>query len=139
MAGVAETVRLLGGIASTGELLRRGIPRDWIRMAVDYGRILRVRRGWFASLDIPEVALQARRAGGRLACVSALKFHRQAEQGHAALHIAVSRHSSRLVSAIEGREVVIHWCRREPSGDALAVSVEEAWAQRARCRALRHG
>ncbi|CAN5137563.1 hypothetical protein BH11ACT4_BH11ACT4_08020 [soil metagenome] len=139
VANVAETIRQLGGIASTGELLQRGLPRDWIRMAANYGRVRRIRRGWFACLDVPLEAIEARRVGGRLGCASALAHHGVLAQTDAALHISVPRNSSRLRLDRASREVVVHWCRGEPVGDALAVPVDEAWAQRAHCRALRGG
>lgn len=138
MPNVDEAVQLCGGIASTADLLAWRIPRDWIRMAVNYGRIVRIRRGWFASLDTPPEAIEARRVGGRLACTSALEYHGVFEKADPALHVAVPIYLSRLRAAAGSRPVVVHWYRREPKGDALAVSVEEAWAQRARCRAL-HG
>lgn len=137
MPSIAETVQLLGGMVATHELLARGISRDWIQMAVNYGRILRVRRGWFASLDTPAAAMQARRAGGRLACISALHHYGLVDMEDAAVHIAVPHAASRLPEIVDERRVVIHWYRRDPGGDALAISQNEALAQRARCRALR--
>lgn len=133
---VDATVRRLGGIATTAELLGRGITPDLIRMAVDYGTVVRIRRGWVANVDVPERAIAARRVGGQLACVSALDHHGVLSQTDHALHIAVPARSSRLRP---GREtVVLHWSRADPTGDRLAVSIEEAWKQAAACRALDH-
>ena len=137
MVHVAESIRQLGGIASTAELIARGHQPDWIRMAVDYGRIIRIRRGWFAAVDTPTAAIEARRVGGRLACVSALVFHGVSIEDDPALHVAVAGNASRLRPPFEARAIVVHWQRGATAGGRLAVAVGDAWAQRARCRALR--
>lgn len=155
MYTVADAVRELGGIASTAQLLAHRQPVDAIRMAVDYRKIIRIRRGWFASLDTPAEAIMARRIGGRLGCVSALTFHGIQADGRfpglavdevavegvpvdheAALHVAVAANASRLRLS-PGRPVVIHWMRASPGVGALAVPVALAWRQYGQCQALR--
>jgi ribokinase len=98
-----------------------------------YGVIRRIRRGWYASLDAPEIAVRARHAGGRLACVSALEYHGAGPPSDA-IHIDVPR-SSQRPALTEG--VVVHWSRRTLAGDEVAVSVAEARLQAARCRYVR--
>jgi hypothetical protein len=58
------------------------------------------------------------------------------------LHVGVPRTASRLRGALTYKEksareteiaVILHWSRREPTGDRLAVSVSEALAQAHAC------
>lgn len=115
-------------IASHAQLLAAGVSEVSIDVGVAYRRIRRIRRGWYASLDAPELAVRAREAGGRLACVSALEYHGVGEPSDV-LHVDVPRSSKGVRGA-----AVAHWSRRERAGDAFAVSVEEAAAQAARCK-----
>jgi len=118
------------GIASTARLLAAGVTKVSIDVDMSYGAIRRIRRGWYASLDAAPLAVRARQAGGRLACVSALEY---LGVGPAApeLHIAVPR-SSAPPARREG--LVVHWSRRAVAGDEISVTEAEARAQAARCR-----
>ncbi len=125
-----------------GELVRKGYPADHVRLLAEYGRILRVRRGWYACNDVDPLAIRACRVGGRLACVSALAFHGLCPAEAGRLHVGVPRTASRLRDALTYKEksageteiaVILHWSRREPTGDRLAVSVSEALAQAHAC------
>lgn len=137
MTSIEETLRELGGIATTGELMQRGFESDHLLLFARYGRIIRVRKGWFASKDIDEQVVDAVRAGGRLACLSALAYHGLAAPDPTTLHIAVHRSASRLRRAPrEGVTVVVHWSRSAPSGNRQSVRVSEAVAQARAC--LRH-
>lgn len=71
----AEVVDSLGGVASRDELLAALLDPADIDMSLYYGKILRVRRGWYASVNAPAAALKALRVGGRLACISALAWY----------------------------------------------------------------
>jgi hypothetical protein len=131
---VHESVRLLGGVARTSELLRLGHEAEWIRMAVYYGRIIRIRRGVFGNLDLPAAVIDAWRVGGRLACVSALEHHGVIKRTNRPPHVHVERNASRLRLR---PGVVVHSSRRARTGDRWAVSVEQALRQALRCVAIR--
>lgn len=118
------------GIGSTARLHSIGIHKSNIEVALFYGAIRRICRGWYASPDASELAVLARQAGGRLACCSALEYHGEGPPT-GALHIDVHR-SGRRPPPREG--LVVHWSRRRRAGDEVAISVEEARAQAARCR-----
>jgi hypothetical protein len=140
------------GIATLQEFLTAGLDRELVRMAVDYGRIVRIRKGWYGVTDLTDDVVRAVRVGGRLGCVSALNFHGAIElaPGLAArtehtLHVSVHRGAVRLrhsdagklgVPVREDRGTQVHWTR-SVTGDRRAVSIEAALAQAARCTLLR--
>ncbi|MFZ2963903.1 MAG: type IV toxin-antitoxin system AbiEi family antitoxin domain-containing protein [Rhodoglobus sp.] len=124
-------LRDLGGIARTSELLALGYDRRRIEGAVAYGRLIRVRKGWYAERDLPDDVLEAVRIGGRLACVSALTHHGILPGGDGALHVEVPANASRL--RLPDREVVLHWSGVAAEGTRLAVGVAAALAQSAWC------
>jgi hypothetical protein len=125
-------LRELDGIARTSELLALGYDRRRIEMAVAYGRMIRVRRGWYAERGLPGDVIDAIRIGGRLACVSALAHHGILADAGGPLHLEVPSNASRLRTA--GREVVLHWTGAASEGTRVAVGVAAALAQSARCR-----
>ena len=127
----------LDGIATLRELLRSGVDRDTIWLAARYGRILRIRKGWYGLLDLDQRVLQACRIGGRLGCVSALDFHQPPGQEHRelespVLHVSVPRGAARLKYSKDDPSIRIHWTRNQ-TGDRRAVSIGTALAQAARC------
>jgi len=118
------------GLVRTRELLAIGMDDEWIRIARNYGAFVHVRHGWWALPGTPERLLQAWRAGGRLACVSALAFHGVSLDLGGPLHIEVAAGSKGALQP--GTRV--HWSTSQSNGDRRAVSVEVAWRQAARCR-----
>ena len=78
------------GLVRTSELLAAGDEPEWIRISRNYGRLIHVRKGWWALPGTPAVVLAAWRAGGRLACVSALSFHGATLEIGDMLHIEVA-------------------------------------------------
>jgi len=130
---VIPALTLLGGIASLKELYAAGCwPHYAVEMAHYYGKILRVRIGWYALLETPSPVLRAWRIGGRLACVSALQLHGQLEVA-GPLHIVFPRGASRL-RALEPS--VMHWTRRPLPPGRGAVPDEMAIRQAASCAHL---
>jgi hypothetical protein len=125
----ADVVDRLGGVASRDELLAAQLDPADIDMSLYYGKILRVRRGWYASVNAPAAALRALRVGGRLACVSALAWY-DGELVEEPIHVLVRRGASRL-----GPGAVVHWTRRELGGSRLMVDEQVASVQAATCRA----
>jgi hypothetical protein len=135
MHTVERQVRLLGGIASTAELRSAGFEDEWIRMSVGYGRIRRIRQGWYATHEVPAESFAAWRIGGRLDCVSAARHHGLWVPSADELHVRIPANCARvrLPSESEPR-VVLHWSRRLPQGTRLAVSLTEALATIRRCQ-----
>lgn len=74
MDAVARCVSL-GGVASTSELRVGGCRREEISAAVDSGSLIRVRRGTYASPQLPAEAIVSLSHGGPLCCASAARAH----------------------------------------------------------------
>jgi hypothetical protein len=136
MQFVLDALEKRGGVATTGQLARLGVDRQRLDIAYMYRRIVRIKRGVWALPSVPPNVIAAHRAGGRLACVSALAFHGVIEDTHSGLHIAAPSWVTRWRSPQRADHIVAHWSRRRAAGDCLAVSVETAWAQFALCRAV---
>ena len=128
MLGEENYIRLVGGLARTSELYAAGFWQSLLQWSMWYGTIVHVSRGWWATPDTPELAIRARRAGGRLACVSALQLYGE-PVGDDVLHVAFERSSK----GPRHPDVVAHWSRRRLPGTRLAVSVEVAREQAERC------
>ena len=133
MHPVERIVRELGGIASTAEILRRGYDTTTIRLVSDYGRIRRLRQGWYGVPELADDAARAWAVGGPLACVSAAIHHGLWTDEEAGLHVRVPGHASRLRIADQA-SVVVHWSYGPATGTRLAVSVDEALATIRRCQ-----
>ena len=118
------------GLVRTSELIAIGENDELIRIANNYGAIIRVRHGWYALPGTSATLLRAWKARGRLACVSALAFHGVILDGGDPLHIDVAADSKGARSP----DLVVHWSRDQSNGDRRAVSVEVATRQASRCR-----
>ncbi|MHC5796710.1 type IV toxin-antitoxin system AbiEi family antitoxin domain-containing protein [Lacisediminihabitans sp. FW035] len=142
MSSVELRIRELGGIATTGELSARGYDPRHLLVLAEFGRIVRIRKGWYANNDVDETVILARRVGGVLACMSALAHYGWCEPEQGVLHVSVQRSASRLRPPHDLRRpradarstrVIVHWSRRPPTGDRQAVSLGEAIAQAHSC------
>jgi predicted transcriptional regulator of viral defense system len=132
MAILHDRIEALGGAITTRELAAIGYTKDVIEGALARRTLIRARRGWYvAGASAPEV-LDAIRAGGRLACTSALAHHGFTASASAALHVEVPANASRL--RLGGRTFVVHWAARPSAGDRRAVSIASALGQASRCR-----
>lgn len=80
-SGFDPVIRRLGGIASRRELRRAGWVETELWFAWSYGNLDRIRIGWYASSDLPADARAAWKAGGPLACESALAHYGMLDQG----------------------------------------------------------
>ena len=69
-----------------------------ISAAVDDGRMIRVRRGWYAASDAPEDIVRAVRVGGSLTSLSATSLTTIWTPPDTQLHVAIPRNASRLRS-----------------------------------------
>lgn len=123
-----QAIAHLGGHASKGELLDLGCDETFIKLCLWYRTILSTRRGWYALPGTPPAIMGALRAGGRLACISALAHHLGREPREP-LHIVVPYGASRL-----GKGVVVHWSRRPIAGSRLVVDEVVARRQAEGCR-----
>lgn len=130
---VARRIGAMGGIASTGQLRAAGIERMLLDVSLQYGMIARVRKGWFATWDVPEVVRLAWRVGGRVACVTALELHGELLPTATELHVEVSRGASRL-RALPDREVIVHWCRHPVGEGRLVAPLALAREQARHCK-----
>lgn len=102
-------------------------------LSLQYGTITRIRRGWFATWEVPEAVRPAWRVGGRVACVTALELHGELLPTSAELHVEVTRGASRLRS-VPDRQVVVHWSRQPAGGDRHVVPLACAREQALHCR-----
>jgi hypothetical protein len=101
---------------------------------------VRIRKGWYANREVDDAVIQARRVGGRLACMSALAHYGWCEPEPGVLHVSVPRSASRLRSAADPRRasrdevtVILHWSRYQSGGGRQAVTLGEAIAQAHGC------
>lgn len=148
MMSVKSSIRSLGGIAKKGELLARGHSADAVYAATLDGSIVRIRKGWYGTSDLPEATVRAVRVGGRLACLSAAAHYGLWVPDSSTLHVGVPRRGSRLRTADDHRKrlaehpddpITVHWTRAESAGDRHAVSLTEALDQVFRCEGVRPG
>ena len=123
-------VEYFGGHASRRELLSVGCDDTFIKLCLGYRTILPTRRGWYALPGTPAPIIRALRAGGRLACVSALTWYAGCPvPEEEPVHILVPYGASRL-----GRDAVVHWTRGPLPVDRLVVPRGLAELQAERCR-----
>ena len=120
------------GLVRTSELIAIGESDETIRIAGNYGTLIRVRRGWWALPGTSPRLLLAWRAGGRLACVSALAYYGEIPHATEQLHVEVPATSRGARSP----GYIVHWSRNQANGDRRAVSVEVAWRQTVACRGV---
>ena len=131
MHPVERAIIDLGGIASAAEILERRCTRDMIKLVAEYGRVRRVRHGWYASADVSDDSFRAWKAGGRLTCISAAAQLGLWPYRPEMLHVRVAANASRVERS---PNVVLHWSRGPATGTRLAVSVDEALATIRRCQ-----
>lgn len=90
-----SVIRLISmdfGVYSTKELLRRGSSTWQIRRHTQTGVLVGLRRGWYATATADPDVVAAVRAGGVLACVSALRKHKLwVAPGYRQVHIRSTR------------------------------------------------
>jgi hypothetical protein len=130
MLGIDREINERGGLLRTSELYALGFWQSIVQWSNWYGTIIHVCKGWWATKDTPPAVIAARRAGGRLACVSALA-HYGVGEGDGLLHVALGRSGKHP----HAPGVVVHWSRRNLPGDRQAVSLEVAREQAERCKA----
>lgn len=81
---------MTNGLLSTRDLRAGGLSSRAIRESVASGRLMRLRRGWFAVEGASPDLITAGRVGGRLSCVRALRLHGCWVPESTELHVRVS-------------------------------------------------
>jgi len=126
--------------ATTHDLRAAGWTRRGIARAVDAGDLIRVRRGHYATARTPETVIRAIRVGGRLGCVSELRYRGVWVLDDGALHVQVAGHTSDLrhpdagtAPMPAGSEVRLHWHDEAEPGPAGHASAVDALADASRC------
>ncbi len=95
----------LGHVATSRQLAARNVTPAALRLAVQRGRVIRLRRGVYGCTHLDRSMARAARIGGAVSCVSLLGAH-GVWAGHSGqLHLQVPPHSS--VTATSGTR--IHW------------------------------
>lgn len=136
-----ELVIELGGVVRTARLRMLGISRRALESAVAAGHLIRIRRGWVATINADPVLVAAARAGVVVSCISqaerlGLWVHETPEKFHVGAdpkgaggkteraHVhwsrpVVPRHPDALVDPIENVLALVADC--EPFEQALAT------------------
>jgi len=96
MSDLLTKLELMGEIARVRTLRRLGETDASLRAAIAGGEVVRPRRGWVASRKADHDQLRAIVAGGRIACVSALRHLGVWSGVDDALHLAVPRSTPRV-------------------------------------------
>jgi very-short-patch-repair endonuclease len=137
MDSVSAIVRSLGGMAQKQQLVARGVRGFHLTAAVRSREVVRVRNGWYSTLDEQDPRLRAVRVGGRLTGISALAMRGAWILGKHPLHVSLHENAARMrtqdnrhqrlnVRAPHG--VALHW--DEPSvrlaGSATEVGLVDA-------------
>lgn len=97
------------------DLLAEGWTVRQIARSVHLGRLIRVRRGHYATPETPGEVVRAVRVGGRLACVSELRHRGVWALPPAEIHVHVAPNAARLRSPDDRTrrrapgESVVHW------------------------------
>lgn len=141
--GFNEFMRARGGIVRRSDFLVAGWTADELRIAYGfYGRPERLRRGWYCVPELPDDVRRAWKAGGPLACVSAIQWHTGASVA-GPLHISMRRQTHRRRDERHSRserQPVIHWDDLPPDSDnAWAVPLNLAREQARHCLYLSRG
>lgn len=132
-------------IAETATLIAAGATWRTLQGAVEYGHLIRVRRGHYALPRTDAHILEAVRVGGRLGCISAAAdvgvFAFDTRFAHVHVEPTDSRlrapHDRFMPLSIQNRDgVELHWGRLldPPGGTEYRVGLTDALVQIFRCR-----
>lgn len=139
-AGAMETVKprvlagtILPAASITPQQLREtGLSGHDIAREVAGGRLIRLRRGRYARIDLHSDLVRAGKHGARLDCVSLLAAIGVFVHSHQGLHLQIEMGASRRPTP--AADVVRHWRRSSCRREALAADIREALAQAVRCQ-----
>lgn len=79
------------GIFTTRQLRSRGISSRSLTRAVNEHRLVRVRRGVYATAEASPELIDAARIGGRVTCITALRLHGAWTMPEPQIHVRVAR------------------------------------------------
>lgn len=119
-------------ILETSDLRAHGLSERRIRLLVDSGQLLRVRRGKYLAVDAPPCLAEAARLGGRLDCVSLLREAGIFVASEPFLHVQLDNGASRLPA--RPQHVVAHWRTTAAIRCSPIAPWVEALAQACRCQ-----
>ena len=147
--GFDAFIRHRGGIVRRSDLLQAGWTDDELRIAYGYwGRPERLRHGWYCVPELPDDVRRAWKAGGPLACISAIRWYAGEPIGEP-IHIAMHDHrhprqrrpqagTTTPVTWAKPEAPIIHWHNADHAAEnAWAVPPELAHRQAATCAAAR--
>ncbi len=119
-------------VITTSELRSDGYSERAIAALVDSGQLIRVRRGWYLTVNAPVCLAEAARLGGRLDCLSLLREAGVFVATSPALHIQLTNGASRLPA--RPPRVVAHWRGTTADPSSPLAPWVEALAQACRCQ-----
>ena len=132
MALLSEIVNGLGGMAQKQQLVRRGVGDRDLTHAVRVGDVVRVRNGWYSTMDERSPELRAVRVGGRMTGISAIAARGGWVLDEHPLHVAVKVNAARLRTQHNRHRLlkvkspgglVVHWVEAGQAARGTAVSV----------------
>ena len=89
MHSLMSDIAALGLFARRSDLLALGHSDGVLRLEVELGTVIRVRKGWYSLASAPAMAVRAFRIGGRLAGLSALETYGIWTPSTRKLHVTV--------------------------------------------------
>lgn len=124
MNSVATAIRRRGGVARVATLRQDGHSTAQIRAAATRGDVHRLRKGWVAVADAPADVVRAVTLGGRLACLSAARYHGLwVPDVDNELHVSLPRHAGRVFGDLA--ECTAHWDSASWHDEAATVESVE--------------
>ena len=123
-------------IITRAELREAGADTHEIAAGVRSGRLIRLRRGWYATQPVDDAVATAVRIGGRITCVSLLRMIGVFVLEKSPVHVHVSPGLSRSRHR-RSATAVVHWGECHMEGTAHAVSIWDAVRQAVRCQTPR--
>jgi very-short-patch-repair endonuclease len=137
MALLSEIVRSLGGMAQKQQLVRRGARDRDLTYAIRIGDVVRVRNGWYSTMDERSPELRAVRVGGRLTGISAIAARGGWVLRDHPLHVAINENAARLRNQLNRHVkfktsapggVVLHWVPKDQArmGSVVMVGLLDA-------------
>lgn len=139
MPSIADDLRSLGEVAATHELYALGHTQAGLRIAVQRGWIIRVRKGWFCLPDLDSDLVRAWRVGGRLTGASAARHYGLWVPGQGGpLEVEVAPNACQLRSEFDNRKrladlsepgVTVHWTTAGRSRSRVLVNLDRCIEQ----------
>lgn len=137
VADIAALVTDLGGMAQKQQLVRRGATDFDLTMAVRRNEVVRVRNGWYTTLDPADPRVLAVRVGGRLTGLSAIAHRGGWVRDPGELQVSVPINAARLrtprnrwkrLNVLDKRGVRLHWDSPDVGerGDSTRVGLLDA-------------